>query len=184
MSESRSSHSRRAPLRDAAVLVPVYRDTEGELRLVIVRRTERGIHGGQLAFPGGNREPEDPTPLDTALREAEEEIGLPRSSVSVLAPLDVLETSTTGYRIAPFLGGIIRPAEWRPDPDEVAEVLEPAVGEMVVGGPQQFDLQLPGWPSARRIDYYPVGPHRLWGISYRILSPLLPRLVAGEWAIG
>jgi len=171
----------RPALRDAAVLVPVYRDAHGELRLVIVRRTERGIHGGQLAFPGGNREPGDPTPLDTALREAEEEVGLARDQVTVLESLEVIETRTTGYRIAPFLGRIVRPAAWRPDPAEVADILEVSVSELLA--PEAHDeteLLLPG----RRIPFYRVGAHRLWGTSYRILNPLLPRLAAGEWAIG
>ncbi len=180
MSESQARRSRQPSLRDAAVLVPVYRDTEGDLRLVIVRRTERGIHGGQLAFPGGNREPGDATLLDTALREAEEEVGLARDAVTMLESLDVIETFTTGYRIAPFLGRIVRPAAWRPEPSEVAEILEVAVSDLLA--PEAHDeteLLLPG----RRIPYYRVGAHRLWGASYRILSPLLPRLAAGEWEI-
>jgi 8-oxo-dGTP pyrophosphatase MutT (NUDIX family) len=171
-------------LRDAAVLVPVYRDAQGELRVVIVLRTERGIHGGQLAFPGGNREPDDATPLDTALREADEEIGLPRSSVTVLAALEVIETRTTGYRIAPYLGRIARPAKWRPDSSEVAEIFEVSVSQLLAPGTHaETDLILPGWSASRRIAFYHVGPHRLWGASYRVLNPLLPRLAAGEWTI-
>lgn len=171
-------------LRDAAVLVPVYRDSHGELRLVIVRRSDRGIHGGQLAFPGGGRESGDSTPLATALREANEEIGLAPTAVSVLAELESVETRTTGYRVAPFLGRIERPSRWMPDPAEVAEIFEIAVqGLLAPGVHDEAELRLPDWPRPRRIAFYRVGPHRLWGVSYRILHPLLPRLVAGEWPI-
>ena len=85
-------------LQDAAVLVPLFRDDQGELRLVLVRRGEGGIHGGQLAFPGGRREADDRTPLDTAIREACEETGLSRDAIEVLDRLPVIETLSTGFR--------------------------------------------------------------------------------------
>src|SRR6185436_2614493 len=87
------------PLRDAGVLVPLYRDRAGELRLVVIRRTEGGIHGGPRAFPGG-------------VRDAGEEIGLARERVEILAALAVVETRITGFRIAPFLARIDPPESW------------------------------------------------------------------------
>ena len=76
-------------LVDSAVLAPLYRDADGRLRLVFIRRSPFGVHGGQIAFPGGRREAEDPDLLTTALRESEEEIGLDRNLVEV--PVDLLE---------------------------------------------------------------------------------------------
>ncbi len=114
----------------AAVLVPVFRDREGRARLVLIVRAERGVHGGQLAFPGGVREPGDASLLETALREAAEEIGLARERVEVLEALPVFETRSTGFAIAPFLARIAPPHAWRPAPDEVAGVLEPALDEL------------------------------------------------------
>jgi len=169
-------------LRDAAVLVPVFRDTQGVARLVMVRRTEGGRHGGQLAFPGGNVDASDASLRDTALREAHEEIGLPRDAVTVLEALPALVTRTTGYRIAPFLGRILRPETWTPEPREVAEVLELDLEELA--RPESFGESvemLSDWPDPVRIEYYRVGPYRLWGASYHILRPVLPRLIAGEW---
>jgi 8-oxo-dGTP pyrophosphatase MutT (NUDIX family) len=170
--------------RHAAVLVPVFRDRGADLRIVVIRRTERGAHGGQLAFPGGNVEPGDATPFATALREAEEEIGLPPGRVTRLADLPVLETRSTGYRIAPFLARIAHPGTWRPAADEVAEILEPRVADLL--HPEARGEAMERWggdPEPRRIEFIRVGPYRLWGATHRILDPLLARLGAGEWEV-
>jgi 8-oxo-dGTP pyrophosphatase MutT (NUDIX family) len=97
----------------AAVLVPVFRDADGELRLVLVVRGARGVHGGQLAFPGGKQEPQDDSPLETALREADEEIGLAREDVEFVAGLEPVDTRTTGFRVHPFLARVHGPRRWR-----------------------------------------------------------------------
>ena len=166
--------------RESAVLVPLFRDAADRLRVVIVRRAAGGFHGGQLAFPGGKRETADASLLDTALREAYEEIGLPPASVEVIEALPVLHTTTIGLHIAPFLALIARPAAWTPDPHEIAEVLEPAVADLVRDeGLESFA----GWPAPRRVEFFRVGPHRLWGATYRILAPLVPRLLAGDWPV-
>jgi 8-oxo-dGTP pyrophosphatase MutT (NUDIX family) len=164
------------------VLVPLFRDAGGLLRMVLVRRAQGGIHGGQLAFPGGNREAADRTLIETAVREAEEEIGLARDLVEVLAELPVVETRTSGYRIAPFLARITRPVSWTPEPSEVAEVIEADVAALARPAARGESLEtFPTWPGPQRIQFLRVGPHRLWGATYRITDPLLPRLMAGEW---
>lgn len=173
-----------SPLREAAVLIPVYRDATGELRLILVRRGERGIHGGQLAFPGGKQDPEDESLLHTALRETEEEIGLHPQDVEVLAALPRLTTRVSNYRIAPFLGRIRPAAAWRPAAGEIAEVLDVSIRELA--NPDvvvTVEEQQPGWPRPERIAYIQIGAYRLWGATLYILRPLLPRLLAGEWKI-
>ena len=91
-------------LVESAVLAPIYRDPQGRLRLVFIRRSPHGIHGGQIAFPGGRWEPHDADLLATALREAEEEVGLDPAMVEILTELPVIETMATGFRVTPFLG--------------------------------------------------------------------------------
>ena len=170
--------------RDASVLVPVYRDAAGALHVVMMRRAAGGLHGGQLAFPGGRREPHDADAWDTALRETEEEIGLPRAAVTRLATLPMVETRTTGMRIAPFLGRIELPRAWRPDPAEVAELLDVPIAQLARPEARGSSLEtFPTWPVPQRIDWLLVGNHRLWGASYRIFEPLMPRLLSGEWTI-
>ena len=171
-------------LVDAAVLVPLFRDGDGALHLVLVRRGEGGIHGGQLAFPGGRCEADDPTPLDTAVREASEETGLSRDGIEILATLPVIETKTTGFRIAPFLARIRPPARWQPAEGEIAEVLDVRLDDLALPEAHGEALeQFAGWAAPRTIAFYRVGPYRLWGATYRILRPLVPRLTAGEWEL-
>jgi 8-oxo-dGTP pyrophosphatase MutT (NUDIX family) len=160
-------------LIDSAVLAPLYRDPRGDLRLVFIRRSPHGLHGGQIAFPGGRREPEDVDLLATALREAEEEVGLDPAQVQVLAALPVIETVATGFRVAPFLGKLGgAPPTWRRQETEIDEILEVRVADL---GPQTHaveDWQLPGWPTPRQIAFYWIGPYKLWGATYRMVESI------------
>ena len=169
-------------LVESAVLVPIYRDASGDWRIVLIRRAEGGLHGGQLAFPGGRRDPADASALETALREAEEEIGLTRDRVRILEALPVFDTLSTAFRVAPFLALVTPPPSWRRNQREVAEVLEPRVAELAAPEARgEEDYQLPGWAEPRRVRYLRVGSARLWGVSYRILEPVLPRLLGSEF---
>ena len=78
---------------DAAVLIPVYRSQDNELHIVMILRNPVGVHGGQIAFPGGKRDPEDGTMLDTALREVREELGLIVERNDVLAELPMEQSN-------------------------------------------------------------------------------------------
>jgi 8-oxo-dGTP pyrophosphatase MutT (NUDIX family) len=107
----------------AAVLVPIVDHPPG-LTVIFTQRTSHlKAHSGQVSFPGGRAEPEDPTPEFTALREAREEIGLPMERVEVLARLPEYHTRT-GFRVTPVVGLLQPPVELAPDPREVAEVFE------------------------------------------------------------
>jgi 8-oxo-dGTP pyrophosphatase MutT (NUDIX family) len=171
-------------MREAAVLVPVYRRQDGELVVVLIRRAQGGAHGGQLALPGGQRDPGDADLAATALREANEEIGLASDRVELLAALPVVKTQTTGFWIAPFLARVTAPAPWRPQEREIAQVVELPVAELArpeVGAEEV--RAFPTWPAPRRIRLWRVGGHEVWGVTYRILEPQVPRLLAGEWRL-
>jgi 8-oxo-dGTP pyrophosphatase MutT (NUDIX family) len=168
--------------RIAAVLVPVFRDADGLLRLVLIVRTDRGLHGGQLAVPGGKVDPGDESLLATALRETEEEIGLTPDQVEVLAELGTVRSGPTDYVVHPFLARIPPEVEWRPNPDEVVEVLTPAVGELWdAANRRELLFTSAHWPEGLLVDGIPVGDRVLWGMTLRLLDDVVPRLLAGEW---
>jgi 8-oxo-dGTP pyrophosphatase MutT (NUDIX family) len=111
------------PLVKAAVLVPIV--DRGEPFLVFAKRTDRvGTHRGQISFPGGRVDPSDEGFLDAALRESEEEIGLPRGAVEPLGALDDTETVATQFIITPFVGFVRAPVAWQPDGHEIEKVIE------------------------------------------------------------
>jgi 8-oxo-dGTP pyrophosphatase MutT (NUDIX family) len=168
--------------RIAAVLVPVFRDEDGRLRLVLIVRTDRGLHGGQLALPGGKVDADDDTLMATALREAEEEIGLDPADVQVLAELDSVRSGPTDYEVHPFLARIPAGARWRMNEDEVTDVLTPAVEEM--WNPEirrELLFTSTRWPEGLLVDGIPIGDRVLWGMTLRLLDDVVPRLLAGEW---
>ena len=109
---------------DAAVLVPLY-VVRGELHLIFTkRRDDMRRHAGEISFPGGRRDDDEDDLRATALREAEEEIGLPRSAVSIIGALQPTPTIATGYAVYPFVGLIESTRDWIPSAGEVAAVLE------------------------------------------------------------
>ena len=171
-------------MQDAAVLIPVYRSGDGELRIVMVLRSDGGVHGGQVAFPGGKRDECDLSMLECALREAREEVGLTTSMIEVLAHLPAVETRTTGYRVHPFLARIIPPLQWQRAEREIADILDVPLRELVRPEAHGKAIErFSTWQKSAEVPFYRVGSHRLWGLSYRILHPLIPRLIAGEWPV-
>jgi 8-oxo-dGTP pyrophosphatase MutT (NUDIX family) len=163
---------------EAAVLVLVYRRADGDFRLVLIRRSDVGAHGGHLALPGGKRDPMDGSMMETALREAREEIGLLRDQIEILAELPPTDTRTTNFRIYPFLGRVIQPVSWQRNERDVAEILDVSLVELAAG-----EIRVEDAPAEQQAPYYRVGEYRLWGATFRLLSVLVPRLLAGEWEI-
>jgi 8-oxo-dGTP pyrophosphatase MutT (NUDIX family) len=168
---------------EAAVLMPVYRDHEGELRIVLIVRGAHGLHASQLSFPGGKPEPGDRDFLDTALRETEEEVGVPREAVDVLAELEVLPTHTSGIQVHPFLGRVPADTSWKLRDGEVVGLLTPTV-RSVVDPAARRDLPFSSATFPERlVSGVDVEGHVLWGFTLRMLDLVGPRLLAGEWPI-
>ena len=110
-------------LTPAAVLVPLVDRPSGLTVLLTQRPARLNDHAGKISFPGGRGEPDDPSHQAAALREAEEEVGLPPSHVEVIGTLDYYIVRS-GYRVTPVVGFVNPPFEVKPDPFEVAEVFE------------------------------------------------------------
>lgn len=158
---------------DAAVLVPLYVD-QGELHAVLTeRRQELRRHAGEVSFPGGRQDAVDPDLQATALREAEEEIGLPSAAVEVVGALRPTPTIATGYAIYPFVGVIEPGMTWTLSALEVARVLELSLRELR-GGYKRRRLIRRGIPILT--DTYTVGEHFIWGATARILGDLFERV--------
>jgi 8-oxo-dGTP pyrophosphatase MutT (NUDIX family) len=160
---------------DAAVLVPLYVQ-DGVLHAVFTRRRDDlRRHAGEISFPGGRQDIEEGEEdlRDTALREAEEEIGLPRGAVDIVGALTPTPTIATNYAVYPFVGMIEPGHRWKPSAAEVAEVLELSVPDLRAGY-QRKRLLRRGVPF--RTDVFEVGDQLIWGATARILSDLLERL--------
>jgi 8-oxo-dGTP pyrophosphatase MutT (NUDIX family) len=158
---------------DAAVLVPLYLK-DGALHAVFTKRREDlSKHAGEISFPGGRPDFEEEDLRTTALREAEEEIGLPREAVELVGALPPTGTFVTNYRIHPYVGVIEPGREWELQPNEVEVVLEFALRALVQG----FDMQRllkKGVPI--KTPTYTVDGNLVWGATARIVQHLLERL--------
>jgi 8-oxo-dGTP pyrophosphatase MutT (NUDIX family) len=157
------------------VLVPLFLTPEAEEPHVVFtkRRADLRRHAGEISFPGGRRDPGDADLTDTALREAEEEIGLPRQEVSLLWELPPTSTFVTNYVIHPFVGLIPAGLAWQLSADEVEEVLELALPALRSG---KTRTQLTRRGITFQTDAFIVGEHLIWGATARILENLLARL--------
>jgi 8-oxo-dGTP pyrophosphatase MutT (NUDIX family) len=163
----------------AAVLVPLFRALEDhELHVILTRRrADLRRHAGEISFPGGRRDPEDADLKDTALREAEEEIGLPRGEVDLLGELPPTSTFATNYVIHPFVGLIPAGLAWRLSAVEVDAVLELPLGALRAG---KTRTRLERRGISFETSAYVVDEHLIWGATARILENLLERLQASS----
>jgi len=166
-----------AVLTPAAVLVPVVEDS-GEARIVLTRRTEQlSRHAGQVAFPGGRVDRDDADAIDAALRETEEEIGLPRTHVEPAGFLDCFET-VSGFVVTPVVAFVApqRPP-WRPEPGEVDLVFEVPLSFLLdPSSLRRYTMHYRG--KEREMVEFRFGAHRIWGATAAMLSNLIERMGA------
>ncbi|MDX6690733.1 MAG: hypothetical protein QOG15_2190 [Solirubrobacteraceae bacterium] len=158
----------------AAVLVPLYVQ-DGALHAVFTRRhDEMRRHPGEISFPGVRLDEHEDDLATTALREAEEEIGLPREAVELLGPLTPTPTVATSYAIYPFTGLIAAGHVWTPSAREVDEVLELRLADLRTRF-ERRRLVRRGIPFRTHV-YTLDGDRIIWGATARIVSELLDRV--------
>lgn len=159
--------------KGAAVLVPIL-ERNDELHVVYIRRADNvSSHRGQVAFPGGRVDPGDATLLDTALREAHEEVAIDPLTVDVLGAFPAMSTLTSGIIVAPFAGVIPAATAFRPHLEEVAEIFEVPLGAL-------RDPRYRGnyeWGGNRsKFPAILYGGQTIWGLTLRITETLLASL--------
>lgn len=163
-------------LRPAGVLVAVTGAATGLELLLTKRSSALKHHPGQIAFPGGKQDEGDADVTAAALREAEEEIGLPRGHVEVLGHLPAHET-VTGFLVTPVIAYVSRPFDIVPEPGEVEEVFKVPLGHVL--DPSNFVVEGRRWQGRRR-HYYavPYGPYYIWGATARMLRAWSDRMTS------
>jgi 8-oxo-dGTP pyrophosphatase MutT (NUDIX family) len=163
----------------AAVLVPLFTAADSEPPHVVLtrRRSDLRRHAGEISFPGGRQDPEDADLTETALREAEEEIGLTRDVVTLIGDLPAISTFATGYLIHPFVGVIPAGQRWRVSPREVDAVLELPLRDLQQS---RTRTRMRRRGISFETDAYILDGHLIWGATFRILADLLERLRASD----
>ncbi|MEO1013799.1 MAG: CoA pyrophosphatase [Pseudomonadota bacterium] len=168
--------------KDAAVLVPIINRSQGASVLLTVRSADMPSHAGQISFPGGRVHPEDRTRIDTALRETEEEVGIPQSAVEVVGSLGVHEGGL-GFSVTPVVGLVDPGAPMSLCAREVAEAFEV---------PLDFVADLRNHVTEERVHRgvtynmfaAPYKEYHIWGLTAGILRTLAETLQPEERAIG
>lgn len=162
------------PGRPAAVLALLFPDDAGDTRVVLIERTRFGDHhSGEVSFPGGKVEPGDADATATALREAEEEVGLDPTDAGlrIVGPLDALWIPVSDFAVTPVLAVAERRPRLRPAPAEVARILEVPMARFVPDAPlTMVERTIGDWPL--RYGAYDLDDLSVWGATARVLSQL------------
>lgn len=157
--------------RRAAVLVPLFEEA-GEVRVVLTRRTAHlPSHQGEVAFPGGRVE-DGEAPVDAALRETHEELGLDPAAVEIVGELDQLTTVSSGYVITPFVGVLGGRPVLVPNPHEIERVFDVPLAELFSDEVYREEIWDLPW-GERAVSFFELVGDTVWGATARILRQLL-----------
>ncbi len=165
--------------RRSAVLVPLYADG-GETFVLFTKRTETvEHHKGQISFPGGAVDSQDPDLLATALRETNEELGIPSDRIRVLGALDDASVLASGFVITPFVGVIPYPYPITVSPDEISEIV--TVPLQAFREPQSLRVEVVERGGDRfNVYFYRFGSNEIWGVTARIMKGMVDLVFAGD----
>lgn len=161
-------------LRPAGVLLGI--DVTGDVPMVLLTKRSSRLkhHPGQIAFPGGKQDEGDADVVDAALREADEEVALPRGHARVLGTMPPHET-VTSFLVTPVVAIIDRPFDIRPEPGEVEEAFAVPLDHLLK--PANYSIQSRRWRgSERRYFTVPYGPYYIWGATARMLRAFAERM--------
>ncbi len=153
----------------AAVLAALYEDDAGEVRVVLTKRPETmPTHAGHISFPGGRTHPSDRGPVDTALREAHEEVGIEPESVEILGFLPAIDTVEFRPMVVPVVGRLAPPVLLIPSEREVAKIYTPLLADLAE---EDRWWSIP-W-NDHEVWYYDLDGDTLWGATARMVRSLV-----------
>lgn len=153
----------------AAVLVPLFEDSVGDVRVVLTKRPmTMPTHAGHVAFPGGRPDPEDRGPVATALREAEEEVGIDPDTVQLLGFLPAIHTVEFTLYVVPVVGRLDGVPRLRPSPREVDKVFLPRVEDLAEESAWRFEL----W-RGHKVWFFDLEGEVLWGATAKMVRDLV-----------
>jgi len=168
-----------ASLKPAAVLVPLF-EKDGECYVLLIKRTEEmEYHKGQISFPGGTPDDKDKTLLDTALREAFEEVGLGTQDAEVLGELDDSTTITSKFIVSPFVAFIPYPYQFKVSRREVRELVEVPLSALLAPDSFKREPVVDGGETTLAYFVY-YGDYVIWGATAEILKRFADLLLAEE----
>lgn len=157
--------------REAAILIPYYKENDQEY-IILTRRThELNHHGGQIAFPGGAYDDKDQDLWTTALRETQEEIGLSPDDITLVKKLNQ-QITPTGFRVTPFVGKIKEPQRLKPNPTEISEVFSVPLDHL--RNPTHLELKTVTYKGKEFPDpHFHYQDYVIWGMTGRVLYEFL-----------
>jgi 8-oxo-dGTP pyrophosphatase MutT (NUDIX family) len=156
----------------AAVLMLVYPKDGQALLALIERNSYKGVHSSQIAFPGGKIESFDVSPLYAALRETEEEIGVPREQINIVCPFSEVYIPPSNFKVSPFLGYCNLPPLFIPDSREVASMVDLPLSVLLDDQYTETRQMATSYSESIDVPVLNVGPHAVWGATAMMLSEL------------
>ncbi len=159
-------------IRKAAVMIPLFRSDEQDCFLLTVRSIYEGVHSGQISFPGGKFDENEIDPIQVALREMEEEVGIKAAQVKIIGKLSPLYIPVSNMHVQPIIAWVSEP-NWTANSHEVAQILEVPIQQLFQDNViQKKRMEFsPGIPV--EVPYFDIKGHVVWGATAMIISELL-----------
>lgn len=155
----------------SSVLILLYPANDSIETILIRRSQDLSVHSGQISFPGGKRDETDQSAIDTALREAEEEIGVNRNAIEILGTLSPLYVHPSNFEITPVIGFCKEPGILKPNPTEVDEVIRISLTGLT-GSKKYTDIEVRGY-TLYQVPCFSMNGHIIWGATAMILQEML-----------
>lgn len=159
--------------KQAAVLCLFYPSSEGETRLILIlRKTYKGVHSAQVGFPGGKVESQDPSLLDAALRETEEEVGIPIADISVLKQLTEIYIPPSNFFVQPFLGITSKTPQFILQENEVEALIEVPLNEFLNDAIKTTQSLNTSYAKEIQVPAFHLQGHLVWGATAMMLNEI------------